>query len=398
MAPSKEKTYRSVSVEDLLPGMVVDQEITTGSGDDTLLEEGVELGETEIRRLKKRNIYSVRIKPDSFDRARDSHQGEQLDGIEFSEEELDELTEQVLAEEKQQRREREQQRRQFYQKLRNFTANLFKNISRRDKVDIPGIRSMISTLLSHMSKDPQETLKLTRIRDDEHYLFSHTINVTILSLHLGRALDFRSNQLEQLGVGTMLHDVGMTEIPDEVLLKEQSLSDEEFKVIKKHPLFKEELLRGINGLSYFARSIVLQHHERMNGSGYPNGIQDTEISRFARLVAVTDSFDAMVSPRVYSERRTSYDAMQVIIREAGNLYDKKIARYFFQNMAIYPIGSVVELSDDSVAVVHDTTDAALRPKVKVIVDAEGEKKKPPPVVNLMENRSLSIVKTLDETS
>lgn len=396
MSESTKREYRSVSIEDLLPGMVLDREVTSASDNKTLLEEGVELTETEIRRLKQREIYSVRVKSDSFEKVREAAQEEKLDGIEFSSEELERLTDDVLEEEKEKQKEEDQKRRDFYQKLRNFTASLFGDIENRNHIDVSGIRSMVSTLISRMNRDLQETIQLTRLRDDEHYLYSHTINVTILSLHLANALDLRSNQLEQLGVGTMLHDVGMTQIPDEVLLKEDLLTDQEFRIIQKHPRFKEELLRNVSGLSYFARSVVLQHHERMDGSGYPIGMEGSEISKFARLVAVTDSYDAMVNPRVYSERRTSYDAMQVIIREGGNLYDKKMARYFFQNMAIYPIGSVVELSDDSVAVVHDTTDAPLRPSVKVILDSDGKKLKPAPILNLMKNRSISISRVLDQ--
>jgi len=396
MSQSTEKQAKSVSIDQLRPGMVLAKPVRASDSDETLLEAGVELAESEIRSLKRREIYSVHVEPASFRQATEESDSESSDLIEFSEEELEELAQDVLDDEKEERKQREQQRKEFYDKLRSFTSSMFQKISQRGELNVSEIRSMVSTLISQMSRDPQETIKLSRIRDDEHYIYSHTINVTILSIHLARQLDFSNNQIEELGIGTMLHDVGMTKISDEILLKKESLTDREFKLIRQHPRFKSDLLDAASGLSYFARSVIRQHHERMDGSGYPHSIDGKEISKFARLVAVTDSFDAMVSPRVYSDRRTSYDAMQVIIREGGQKYDKDMARYFFQNMAIYPIGTVVKLSNGAVAVVQDTTDAPMRPMVKLILNEDGEKKEPAPILDLVENRSLTIKKVLDE--
>lgn len=396
MSQSTEQSHQSVPIEELMPGMVLGEPVDAPDSDEVLLEAGAELTENEIRSLKKREIYSVRVREESYREARRASDGETLEGVEFSQEELEKLAEDVLEEEQEEREEEEKERKQFYDKLRSFTASMFDDIEKRDRVDISDVRSMVSTLISHMSRAPQETIKLTRIRDDDYYLYSHTINVTILSIHLARQLDFSSNEIEELGIGTMLHDAGMTKIPDAVLNKEGSLTDKEYKLVQQHPRFKEEMLKDAEGLSYFARSVVLQHHERMDRSGYPHGLDGSEISRFARLVAVTDSYDAMVSPREYSDRKTSYKAMQAIIRESGSAYDKKMARYFYQNMAIYPIGTVVELSNSAVGVVHGATDAPMRPRVKLILDENGEKKKPAPIINLMEERSLMIDEVLDE--
>jgi len=396
MSQSTEKSHRSVSIQDLLPGMVLDKAVTDPESDDVLLEPGAKLTENEIKSLKKRDIYSVRVEIESYREARRGQDEYSLSGVEFSPEELEDLAEDVLEEERDQQAEKEKERKEFYDRLRDFTASVFEDIEQRDRIDISDIRSMVSTLISHMAREPQETIKLTRIRDDEFYLYSHTINVTILSIHLAKQLDFGTNEIEEIGIGTMLHDTGMTKVPDSVLEKEGSLTDKEYKLVQQHPRFKKDVLKDAKGLSYFARSVVLQHHERMDGSGYPHGLDGSEISRFARLVAVTDSYDAMVSPRVYSDRKTSYQAMQAIISEAGSSYDKKMARYFYQNMAVYPIGSVVELSNGAVGVVHDATDAPMRPKIKLILDENGEKKQPAPIVNLMDERSLMIDEVLDE--
>jgi HD-GYP domain-containing protein (c-di-GMP phosphodiesterase class II) len=397
MSQSTDQTHRSVSIENLLPGMVIRETVEDPSSGDTLLEAGTELTETEIRSLKSRDIYSLNVDPASYKEAKREHEANGGGAVvEFSEEELESLAEDVLEDESEERRKEEEERQEFYDKLRSFTASMFDQIERKDSIDVGEIRSMVSTLMSRMSRSPQETIQLTRIRDDELYLYSHTINVTILSVYLARQLDFDSHEIEELGIGAMLHDAGMTKVPDPVLNKEGQLTDKEYRVIQQHPRFKEEMLKDAEGLSYFARSVVLQHHERMDGSGYPHGIDGSEISRFARLVAVTDSYDAMVSPRVYSRRKTAYEAMQEIVRQAGQSYDKKMARYFYQNMAVYPIGTVVELSNGAVGVVQGATDAPMRPRVKIILDESGEKQEPAPIMNLMEKRSIMIDEVLDE--
>jgi len=196
----------------------------------------------------------------------------------------------------------------------------------------------------------------------------------------------------------MLHDIGMTAVPDRLLEKMGSLTDKEFEVIQSHPLYKEELLGATEGLSYLARSVVLQHHERVDGSGYPEGLKNGEISKFARVAAVADSYETMVSPRIYRDRKTSYEAMQIIIQDAGHKYWDEAARAFYRSMAIYPIGSVVQLNTGEIGVVHQATGAPMRPRIKIIVDDEGEKPEPAPYVNMVENQNYFIEDVLNEVN
>ncbi|MFB6346351.1 MAG: HD-GYP domain-containing protein, partial [bacterium] len=139
-----------------------------------------------------------------------------------------------------------------------------------------------------------------------------------------------------------------------------------------------------------------QHHERMDGSGYPEGLKNGQISKLARVAAVADSYEAMVSPRVYRDRKSSYEAMQIIIQDAGQKYWEKAARTFYQSMAIYPIGSVVELNSGEVGVVHQATGAPMRPKIKIIVDEDGNNPSHAPIVNMVQNQEYFIVDVLDE--
>lgn len=383
-----------VSLQKLQAGMVLAEPARDPDSHDVLLPEGTELTKDKIGALKQRGVYVVQVQEESFESIRESD--DELEGVDFSEDELEELAEEVLEDHREEEKKKEQERKEFYQQTINQVRMLFEDVKSDRGVNVDKLRERVEGMTQLLSEQQEETLKMTRIRNEGDYLLSHTVNMTFLSLHLGRELDFSRRELIELGVGCMLHDIGMTDIPQALLEKEGQLSDKEYKVIKSHPLFKEKLLEETDGLSYLARSVVLQHHERVDGSGYPNGLENGEISKLARVAAVADSYEAMVSPRVYRKRRTSYEAMQIIIQEAGQTYWEKAARYFYQSLAIYPIGSVVEMNNGEIGVVHQTTDAPMRPKIKILVDENGENPEPAPIINMVDNKSYMIEEVLNE--
>lgn len=394
MSLSKKESIVEVSIEDATPGMVLAEPAKDPDSHDSLLPEGTELTEDKIEALERRDVYILYVDEESYEEIDEADQD--TEGVDYSEGELEELATDVLEDHREEEQKKEEERREFYQQTINEVRVLFEDVREERDIQVDELRSRVENMMQLLSEQQQETLKMTRIRNDENYLLSHTVNVTFLALHLGRKLEFSRKELIELGVGCLLHDTGMTSIPDALLEKKGTLTDKEYKVIKSHPLFKEDVLENTDGLSYLARSVVLQHHERMDGSGYPEGLKNGEISKLARVAAVVDSYEAMVSPRVYRDRRTSYDAMQIIIQEAGQTYWEKAARYFYQSMAIYPIGSVVELNSGEIGVVHQATDAPMRPKIKILVDQDGNNPEPAPIVNMVEEQSYMIEDVLNE--
>lgn len=390
---TKQKEAEEVSLEEASPGMILAAPAKDPEKNESLLPEGTKLTQERIEALKRRDVFVLNVTRESYQEVEAEGEGS---GIDFSDEELEQLAEDVLEDHQEEKQELEEERREFYQDAINFTRVLFDDVQAERGIAVQDVRDQVEEMIKLLSEQREETLKMTRIRNDSNYLLSHTVNVTLLALHIGRELEFSRNELVELGIGCMLHDIGMTSIPDKLLEKEGPLTDREFEVIQSHPLFREDLLEETSELSYFARSVVLQHHERMDGSGYPEGLKNGEISKLARVAAVADSYEAMVSPRVYRDRKTSYEAMQIIIQEAGTKYWEKAARYFYQSMAIYPIGSVVEFNTGEVGVVHQATGAPMRPMVKIIVDENGNNPQPAPLVNMVENQDYFIVDVLDE--
>lgn len=393
MSPPQE-TAVEVPLDEINPGMVLAEPVKDPDSADVLLPEETELTQENIEGLKRRDVFRVYVTEESYDENQED--SDEVEGVDFSEEELENLAEDVLEDHEEEEKEREERRREFYKETINYTRVLFEDVRAERGIDTQKLRERVESIIKMLSEQQEETVKMTRIRNDANYILNHTVNMTLLSVHLGRELGFSRRELLELGLGCMLHDIGMTAIPDRLLEKEGSLTDQEYKVIQSHPLYKEELLEATQGLSYFARSVVLQHHERVDGSGYPEGLKNGEISKFARVAAVADSYEAMVSPRVYRDRKTSYEAMQIIIQDAGHKYWEEAARAFYQSMAIYPIGSVVKLNTGEIGVVHQATGAPMRPKIKIIVDEDGDQPQPAPYVNMVENQDYFIEDVLNE--
>ncbi|MFB6346352.1 MAG: HD-GYP domain-containing protein, partial [bacterium] len=252
MSP-QQQTAQEISLEDASAGMILASPVKDPKKDESLLPEGTKLTQERIEALKRRDIYVLDVTEESYEEVTTSTE---TSGIDFNEEELERLAEDVLEEHEEEEQQREEERRDFYQETIEFTRVLFDDIQRDRGIEVGKIREKIEEMIQLLSQQREEILKMTRIRNDNNYILSHTVNVTLLSLHIGRELEFSRTELTELGIGCMLHDIGMTDIPEKLLEKKGPLTDKEYEIIQSHPLFREELLQDTSDLSYFARSVV----------------------------------------------------------------------------------------------------------------------------------------------
>jgi putative nucleotidyltransferase with HDIG domain len=217
-------------------------------------------------------------------------------------------------------------------------------------------------------KDSQDLLALlSDVYTYDHYIFTHSLNVTMYSLAIGMKLNLRDYELEALGLGAILHDVGKVKVPEEILMKPERLTDEEFLQIKKHTVEGFELLRNIPSVTLIAAHCAYQHHERLNGSGYPRGIKGNEIHPFGKIIAVADVFDAVTSNRIYRQAMLPHEGLEILYSGSGTLYDQKTIEAFRQAVAVYPIGITVVLNDGRRGVVcKQNIGLSDRPVVRVL--------------------------------
>jgi len=235
-------------------------------------------------------------------------------------------------------------------------------------------RSVIDMILDDITASSDTMLMLVNIHASDHYLFQHSVNVCIYSSILGQAYGYGRSELYTLALGALLHDIGKTSLPQDVLLKPSRLTQEEFELIKTHTTVGYKMLKDEPNIPLLSAHIALQHHERLDGTGYPRGIAGHEIQEYAQWVGLADSYDAMTTHRVYRKAMLPHEAMERLYAGAGTLYDLSKIELFRDKVAIYPIGMLVGLNGGEIGVVVDVNAASpQRPVVRVLYDGEGRR-------------------------
>jgi HD-GYP domain-containing protein (c-di-GMP phosphodiesterase class II) len=236
-------------------------------------------------------------------------------------------------------------------------------------------------------------------RTQDTYLFGHSVNVCVLALMCGKAFGFNQLELKHLGLGAFLHDLGMGKINRKVLAKEDKLTPEELAEVKGHPMAGFGELRNYRELNLLASHCALQHHERWDGSGYPRGLKAETIHLYARIVAVADVFDALVSDRPFRKRMKPYEAVEYIQAYADIYFDPEVVEKFLSNIGVYPIGSLVKLNTGEKGVVVDANKSfPARPVVKLVTDKTGSMLRKFHEIDLVKHPAVFVQEVLERVS
>lgn len=250
--------------------------------------------------------------------------------------------------------------------------------------------SLVESIITQIQRN-QETLSIMSdifISDD--YLFSHSVNVTIYAVALANELKLNQKQIRQLGIGAMLHDVGKIFLPEDVLKKTGQLTKDEFEIIKSHPELGFEFLRSSSDLPLLVAHCAYQHHERINGSGYPRGIASDEIHKFGKILGVADVFDAVTSQRVYRDAMLPQEGLDILYAGSGSLFDPDMVRLFRDTIAVYPNGVTVDLSNGARAIVVQQNKKLFnRPVVRVV--SMGHETVQPYDIDLSKHNDLTVI-------
>ncbi len=249
--------------------------------------------------------------------------------------------------------------------------------------EVDTLHQVVSGLLDKLFQDPAAILGLTAIKGHDDYTLGHAINVCILTLSLGASLDLSRDQLESLGLSALLYDIGKVRIPEEILTKRGPLSAEEWEIVKGHAVAGADLLANLQLTDRMPMVVAYEHHLRHDLQGYPTGPGASEQHLFARIVAISDSYDAMTTRRPFRREIRPDKAIAVVMQGRGKAYDPQLTKSFVALLGIYPMGAVVRLDDGSTAVVFRVNgDDLLRPKVKVLIDTEGRFAEDPEILDL----------------
>jgi len=253
---------------------------------------------------------------------------------------------------------------------------------------------LVGDLLEQVKMDADLLLNLTHMKSYDNYLFSHAVNVSIISILIGEQLGYSKEELNLLGVAALLHDIGMLKISVETWKKTGTLTPTEHQEVRKHPVYGAQFLAA--DMPEDIRAVAAEHHERYDGSGYPKGLKGSEINYKARIVALADVYDACISDRLYRERLTPQEAIKLIVEDQKG-FDPQLLKIFLLTMAVYPIGSFVRLNTREVGrVIRVSKNQPFRPVLSLYYDRKGELLHQPIRLDLSEdvNHLLYIKETL----
>jgi HD-GYP domain-containing protein (c-di-GMP phosphodiesterase class II) len=223
--------------------------------------------------------------------------------------------------------------------------------------------SIVEELLAHKNV----LVNIVDIKSLDNYTYQHSVNVAVLSLVLGLQLQLNKFELYSLCLGAMIHDIGKVFVPKEIIQKYDKLTDKEYHIAMEHALKGYEYLKGSSDITAPARIIALQHHERVNGMGYPEGRKGADINKLAKVVGIADVYDALTSDRPQRRALSPNEALEYIMAGGGTLFDYDMVLAFSKAVVPYPEGTLVRLTNGNVAVVEENhPNFPLRPKLKII--------------------------------
>lgn len=252
--------------------------------------------------------------------------------------------------------------------------------------------NIVHSIITDISSREDVMIMMMNMNSMDHYLYRHSLNVCVYTIAIGQFLGYSKDELTDLGLGAILHDVGKTRIPLEILNKPSKLSESEYNQIKMHAEIGYKLLKDEPGIPMRSAHCAYQHHERLNGSGYPRHLVGDQIQEFSRLIAITDTYDALTTHRVYHTAMLPHQAMEIIYGGSGELFEKSMLELFRDHVAIYPLGVGVTLSTGEKGVVSNIhVNSPHRPVIRVLQDPLGTNLKSPYDVDL--SKQLSVVIT-----
>ncbi|GAE27424.1 hypothetical protein JCM9140_3571 [Halalkalibacter wakoensis JCM 9140] len=253
--------------------------------------------------------------------------------------------------------------------------------------------TIVRAILSDIKNNENALTLLSDMFVYDSYIFTHSLNVTVYTLGLAVDLGFTDKQLMEIGMGSLLHDIGKMTIPVEILNKPGRLTDEEFKVIQNHSMAGYNILRHAPNISLLSAHCALQHHERLDGTGYPQGLQKNDIHYYAKIIAIADVFDAVTSNRVYRKPMLPHEALELLYSGVGNQFEQDLVEAFRRTVAVYPVGLTVTLSDDRVGiVVKQNKQLSTHPVVRII-EENGVEITQTYDIDLMKQLNVTIVAT-----
>lgn len=291
------------------------------------------------------------------------------------------------------------QPRKVYKKALKVVDQIFKDVRMGEIPSSEEAMKVVKSMAQLTLTDPHALFALSMLKDYDNYTFTHSVNVSVISLAVGRACGVTEEQLRTLGFGGLLHDLGKLRVNVDIITKPGRLTDSEFEEIKRHPRFGADIIAKMDGVTPEVMDIVVGHHLRYDRSGYPADALGHSVSALVDMTAIADAYDAMTTLRSYQRPFTPRNAIARMREIAGTSLHPGYVEKFISSLGPYPVGSLVRLDSNEIGLVIkvDTTDPSLA-EIKVIFSAAGELLAEPTRLSLGPTQPRKIVAEVDPFS
>lgn len=289
-----------------------------------------------------------------------------------------------------------------YRVLADVAQDIMDDIAHNKKLDFPSLQKAVDPMVDSIVRNPDAFAWLTRMKHKDDYIYNHSVSSSIWAVAFGRHLGLPRKDLQSLAIGALLFDVGKMKLPEKLIHNTERFNQFEFKLIKQHVQYSVDILRSIDGISEDVVEMVATHHERHNGKGYPRGLSGNQIPIFGKIAGIVDCFDAIISDRPFATSVSPHDAVKSLYEWRDVDFQSELIEQFIQVVGIYPVGTIVELSDGRVGVIIAQNRVwRLRPQVMLLLDESKQSYKNFDIINLftditgIDGQSLDIVRSVE---
>ncbi len=353
------ETSKKITLSELKIGMYVLSLITKKKGVG-IKSEGYILKEANITQLRKSNVTHVIIDPS---RTKSNEPTDVTPTVE--EPEIPDNKEPKVSLDSEMKKANK-----LYNNAKVLQKKILHDITSNKVIDTEAVQESTNAIVDSIFRNQDALSCMSRLRIKDDYLVEHSLNVSILMTIFCKHLGIERNVMEDLALGAFLHDIGKVRIPDKVLNKPGRFTDEEYTVMKMHVNFGVEALKETPNIPDIVMKVVSEHHERIDGKGYPNQLSSEKISQYGRMIAIVDSYDAMTAERVYKAGMHPIKAFKILISESPTSYDAELVEQFIQCLGIYPVGTLVKLASGKIGLISQLNKSKpLKPFVRVFYNA-----------------------------
>jgi HD-GYP domain-containing protein (c-di-GMP phosphodiesterase class II) len=288
-------------------------------------------------------------------------------------------------------------RKALYEEALDYLHRVLSAVRNRQKFEVQkGLRIVQEIVKVHPTRDPLFIMAL-HLNDQFKFVLHHGVNVAVYAIKIAKDLGFSVDKQTEIGLAGLLHDVGTAAIADKVVYKQKRLTDAEINMFRQRPNYSYKILQSCGPEFAYLAECAVQVHERIDGTGYPRGIKDSEIHEYAQIIGLMDMYEALIHSRPYREKLTPFSAIKEIINTCNRRFQRKHLKALLSTFTVFPLYSYVRLNSDAIGRVIETyPEQPLRPKLRIVYDSQKQKVLTDRIVALPDDPLLNIVDSVTD--